>query len=383
MEYADGGDLNSLIDSYRKRKSLFSEKKVLTMFSQIVKALRVIHQMGILHRDLKSANIFLTKDNEVKIGDFNVAKLAQKGLLATQTGTPYYMCPEIWKEIPYNSKSDIWSIGVILYEMCTLHLPFLANNIHALYLKIMEGKHAPLPQCYSKELNNLIKMCLNSDPKKRPSACQLIFMIPHSKTNNEGLSRCITQVLKKTIKVNSDCSIIEKSLPRPHYYSAIKSIRYSRRMNMNSGRSNKSQQDMRDISHPLSCERAQDRASSRFESPFPLKPVRHIIKKIHKFSNASDISLNDNSNFALNSDSKQNDTKRLKIYLNCIPGIKYRSIESRDSKTNHSSTPSSKPLPPINVGVSSSRSNDRYVENFLTPLLRLKRNIKLIRGDGL
>ena len=76
--------------------------------------------MNILHRDLKSANIFINKTGEVKIGDMNVSKLASKGLLHTQTGTPYYASPEVWKDKPYDKKSDIWSLGCILYEMITL-----------------------------------------------------------------------------------------------------------------------------------------------------------------------------------------------------------------------------------------------------------------------
>ena len=76
--------------------------------------------MNILHWDLKSANIFINKNGEVKIGDMNVSKLASKGLLHTQTGTPYYASPEVWKDKPYDKKSDIWSLGCILYEMITL-----------------------------------------------------------------------------------------------------------------------------------------------------------------------------------------------------------------------------------------------------------------------
>jgi NIMA (never in mitosis gene a)-related kinase len=86
----------------------------------IVKALRLLHSKNILHRDLKSANIFLQKNAPAKLGDLNVSKVAKKGLLYTQTGTPYYASPEVWKDLPYDSKSDIWSLGCVLYEMITL-----------------------------------------------------------------------------------------------------------------------------------------------------------------------------------------------------------------------------------------------------------------------
>ena len=99
------------------------------MFIQIVRGLRAIHLRKILHRDMKSANIFLFKDMQAKLGDLNVSKIVKKGLSYTQTGTPYYASPEVWKDMPYNEKSDIWSAGCVLYEMITLKPPFLAKDM--------------------------------------------------------------------------------------------------------------------------------------------------------------------------------------------------------------------------------------------------------------
>ena len=92
----------------------------------MVRALKLLNQMKIFHRDLKCANVFLYKDGNAKLGDLNVSKVAKKGLLYTQTGTPYYASPEVWKDQPYDSKSDIWSLGCVLYEMTTLKPPFRA-----------------------------------------------------------------------------------------------------------------------------------------------------------------------------------------------------------------------------------------------------------------
>ena len=64
--------------------------------------------------------VFLYKDQSAKLGDLNVSKVAKKGLLYTQTGTPYYASPEVWKDKPYDHKSDVWSLGCVLYEMTTL-----------------------------------------------------------------------------------------------------------------------------------------------------------------------------------------------------------------------------------------------------------------------
>ena len=105
--------------------------------------------MNIFHRDLKSANIFLCQNGVAKLGDMNVSKLAKKGLLSTQTGTPYYASPEIWKDQPYDQKSDIWSLGCVLYEMCCLKPPFRAEDMDGLYKKVIKGIYPKLPSHFS------------------------------------------------------------------------------------------------------------------------------------------------------------------------------------------------------------------------------------------
>lgn len=96
----------------------------------MVMGLKALHDKCILHRDLKCANVFLNKDGMVKMGDLNVSKVAKYGgLLFTQTGTPYYASPEVWKDQPYDLKSDIWSLGCVLYEMISLEPPFKASSM--------------------------------------------------------------------------------------------------------------------------------------------------------------------------------------------------------------------------------------------------------------
>ena len=104
---------------------MMSENEIWMTFIQITKGLRAMHEKNVMHRDLKCANVFMNKDGTVKLGDMNVSKVANnKGLNFTQTGTPYYASPEIWLDKPYDIKSDVWSLGCVLYEMTTLYPPF-------------------------------------------------------------------------------------------------------------------------------------------------------------------------------------------------------------------------------------------------------------------
>jgi len=132
-------------------------------------ALKALHDRNIFHRDLKSANIFQNLDGTFKMGDLNVSKIAQNGMLFTQTGTPYYASPEVWQEKPYDNKSDIWSLGCILYEMCSLNPPFRAKSMNGLYNSVVSGMYPKLPAIYSGELSSIIKLLLQVNPTKRPS----------------------------------------------------------------------------------------------------------------------------------------------------------------------------------------------------------------------
>ena len=130
-----------------------------------------------MHRDLKSANVFLNHDYTIKLGDMNVSKVANKqGLNYTQTGTPYYASPEVWRDEPYGFKSDIWSLGCVLYELITLQPPFQAEDMQGLYKKVNKGIYPKIPKHYSKDLSLLIKMMLYVDPNKRPSCEDLLNM---------------------------------------------------------------------------------------------------------------------------------------------------------------------------------------------------------------
>jgi len=177
MEYCDGGDLEQLISN--KKKFPLEEELIWKLFIQITLGLTALHNLKILHRDLKSSNIFLTKDLKVKIGDLGVAKKLSRGNFAkTIIGTPYYLSPEICEEKPYNEKSDIWALGCILYELCTFNHPFDAKSQGALVLKILNSNPAPIRKTYSDNLQKLLDIILEKNLNKRPS-CKTILRLPY------------------------------------------------------------------------------------------------------------------------------------------------------------------------------------------------------------
>lgn len=124
MEFADNGDLDHKISEFKKKKQFMNEGEIWNIFVQLVSGLSFLHKAGIVHRDIKCANVFINSDGSVKLGDLNVSKYAKCELLRTQTGTPYYASPEVWENKPYDSKCDIWSLGCVLYEMTALRPPF-------------------------------------------------------------------------------------------------------------------------------------------------------------------------------------------------------------------------------------------------------------------
>ena len=179
MEYADDGDLNKKIKQQKNKKiseKYFPEETIVKYFYQICQGINYIHSKNVIHRDIKSQNIFLTKNGSIKIGDFGIAKALSKtnSNAMTVIGTPYYFSPEIINGEPYNYKTDIWSLGVVLYELCTLKLPFDSNNIAQLSMKILKGNYDPIPFKYSKEMHNIIKKMLNVDQNKRPDIKEVL-----------------------------------------------------------------------------------------------------------------------------------------------------------------------------------------------------------------
>lgn len=175
MEYCDGGDLMNRIN--KQRGVLFDEDQILNWFVQISLGLKHIHDRKVLHRDIKAQNIFLTSNGTLaKLGDFGIARMLNNTMELARTcvGTPYYLSPEICENRPYNNKTDIWSLGCVLYELCTLKHPFEAPSLRQLVLKICRGRYEPLSSKYSYDLRTLISQLFKISPRDRPSMTSVL-----------------------------------------------------------------------------------------------------------------------------------------------------------------------------------------------------------------
>jgi len=223
MEYAAGGDLFAKLGQCYKAKTRLSEQEIWAYAIQLILGLKALHDMNILHRDLKSANVFLTKDSDrIQLGDLNVSKVLRHEMAYTQTGTPYYASPEVWRDQPYNLKSDIWSLGCVIYEMCTLKPPFKGKDMESLYQKVKRGIFEPIPSEYSIDLYHLIAMCLQVSSSARPDCDDLLSSPFIQKRGGEYLknmsSSAATQSqLLSTIRVPKNLRWLSKQLPKPKY----------------------------------------------------------------------------------------------------------------------------------------------------------------------
>jgi NIMA (never in mitosis gene a)-related kinase len=158
MEYAECGDLSKAITVRKNSKKFFEESQILDWFTQICLAMKHVHDRKILHRDIKGQNIFITKANTLKLGDFGIARVLNKtqDKARTVVGTPYYLSPEIIENKPYSFKSDVWSMGVLLYELCALAPPFTATSLQFLALKIVKGSYSKISGTYSNDMKTLV-----------------------------------------------------------------------------------------------------------------------------------------------------------------------------------------------------------------------------------
>ncbi|KAI6089068.1 kinase-like protein [Hypoxylon rubiginosum] len=235
MEYCGNGDLGRYIQNLVKKQIYAQEAFVWEIFSQLITALYRCHYginppdvgknvlefgsagskapqgaMTILHRDLKPENVFLGEGNSVKLGDFGLSKMIQShDFASTYVGTPFYMSPEICAAERYTLKSDIWSLGCIIYELCAREPPFNAKTHFQLIQKIKEGKVPALPRVYSAELMGVIKDCLKVNPDLRPDTATLLNLPVVRLVRRE---REAVQHREKLIKTENELKMLQEQL---------------------------------------------------------------------------------------------------------------------------------------------------------------------------
>ena len=174
MTYCDGGDMYTKIKSQKNKH--FSEQEILDWIVQVCLALSYVHDKKILHRDFKTQNVFLVGQNKYCIGDFGIAKLFNqtKELSGAIIGTPLYMSPELYNGKKYGYKSDIWSLGCCVFELCNLKHAFEGNSWNAVAIKVLHGQRAQLCNIYSNELRQLVDQMLQLNPNNRPTIASIL-----------------------------------------------------------------------------------------------------------------------------------------------------------------------------------------------------------------
>ena len=354
MEYADKGDLYQKIVHLKKIGCLIEEIDAWKIFIQMVRGLKSLHDLKILHRDLKSANIFLFSDGTAKIGDLNVSKVAQKGLGYTQTGTPYYASPEVWNENPYDNKSDIWSLGCVTYEMLTLHPPFRAKNMEQLYNRVIKGIYGKIGDKYSEDMNEIIAFLLKVNPKERPT-CDEILKHPIIKKRleffqaqsgePEGMMDNIDEgVLLRTIRIPKNIIFLSDNLPEKNYE---KSKSHSKAMGRNLHKFSTNTQNNNNGSLPnikiLNNLKTNNLRSLQVKNNITANNDTRIDKEINNNLN------NKNNNIDLNKGLKSENSnivvnKNIIYNINNVVNISNQKNGSKREKTNLSKAPQYRPL---------------------------------------
>ncbi|KAM4017345.1 serine/threonine-protein kinase Nek11-like isoform 2-T2 [Anomaloglossus baeobatrachus] len=202
-EYCEGGDLDCYIQRQKDEGEDLTEGHVMEWFIQLLLGVNYLHERLVMHRDLKTKNIFL-KDGILKIGDFGVSRiLVPSDMATTITGTASYMSPELFSNTGYNTKCDIWSLGCILYEMCSLTRAFDCPKWIKLVSLIVNGPSPTLPLKYSAALNDILQRMLRKEPALRPSANE-ILQFPYVTHRGQVLSQWLQEVIRQDRKDSVD-----------------------------------------------------------------------------------------------------------------------------------------------------------------------------------
>ena len=388
MEYADEGDLHSKICRMKKQGCYFKEVLIWYYSFQIIAGLKALHDKKIMHRDIKSANIFLFKEHMCKLGDMNVSKVIKHKLLLTQTGTPYYASPEVWRDEPYSFKSDLWSIGCVIYELCELEPPFKGNNLDELFLEVCKGNPKRINKNYSNDLWKMIKLLLVLDVDKRVD-CDMFF-------KNELIRKKMYELKKNNILLddlynnnNGDKNLellrtikfynlndIKNKLPPNKYYNPVnteKSIELKNKMfnfvkNKTKGKKSKKKKSI-NIPYLIKIQKI---PISNFRSRINIASYKRLIakKNISPKNNKNRLILIYNSNKDLLSQRSRNSQKSNRMkYTNSEATIKKNLFNFHLLKRTNTERKNVKKYNKI--------KQKQQKTNFVNPIRHIKKNISI------
>ncbi|XP_075138058.1 serine/threonine-protein kinase Nek11-like [Leptodactylus fuscus] len=231
LEYCEGGDLHGYIQQQKDKSENFTEEHVMEWFIQLLLGVNYLHERLVMHRDLKTKNIFL-KDGILKIGDFGVSRiLAPSDMATTITGTASYMSPEVFSNKGYNAKSDIWSLGCILYEMCSFTRAFDCPRWIKLVSMIVNDPSPILSSKYSAALNDILQRMLMKDPELRPSAKE-ILQFPYVIHRGQVLSQWLQEVIGQDRRdaVDKDITRIANAMQEKLHLDSLQAMRIVQEM---------------------------------------------------------------------------------------------------------------------------------------------------------
>ena len=318
MEFADGGDLSKSIEFNKKKHLHFEEKLIWEWISQLLNGLLYLHTNHIMHRDLKSANIFLMKNGLLKIGDLNVSKLSKNNYARTKTGTPYYLAPEVWEDKPYDYKCDIWSLGCIIYELCTLSPPFRGKNFKELFSNIKNGYYNPISNYYSDDLKQVIGMMLKTNPINRPSAKELLDcnIIKNRIKNKEIISKKESCFIG-TIKIPRNIKDINRVLPHERYQMGendpYETMKKTIKLMQNNNDQNPNQKlnikPLNNYDRELANQRKKINQNDNYQKPIIISNDSKNNKEYNIFNQNKNGNCDINNNFYLNKNNNINDKK--------------------------------------------------------------------------
>ena len=380
MEYADDGDISHKIQDNLKRRLRFEESTIWEWIIQLLKGLKYLHDNKIMHRDLKCANIFLMKNGLLKIGDLNVSKFAKSNMARTQTGTPFYLAPEIWKDLPYDYKCDIWSVGCIIYELCTSRPPFRGTSLKELGRNVLNGYYLPISG-FSNDIKDIVAKMLIVDPKRRASTDELL--------NSEIIQRRIKNIggnikenysnskkanLIKTIKLPRNLKEINLALPRNRYSqkeSMAENDPYEKTKNIYMETINKLKEEKKEINNNNNnnnnIAQPKKQLDVIVEKPklIPKNNNNNNIKYnyLNKYDNNMKLKKEEYNNNALNNNNKINNNNINKPIPPKQKGNRYREMYKDDITLKSNDNIKNKPKTPVMNKENRYGFNNNYNDN--------------------